>query len=167
MLHPFSGLLSIEIKFALLWCVYTVSSWVGYCSLRVASEHKVTLLTRSRAHPILKPCATAVELHCRIFAHASSVMSLSCFTIDEQWVNSWIDLAMLASCWKASISGLVLSSGQKLTLGLLATITIEVAHFRTCASFPVLLPFLNTSMDSCSVRVLSTACDSASIISIV
>jgi hypothetical protein len=36
---------------------------------------------------------------------------------------------------------MVLSSGQKLTLGLLATITLEVVTSREYAPFPVLLPF--------------------------
>jgi hypothetical protein len=35
----------------------------------------------------------------------------------------------------------VLSSGQKLTLGLLATINLEVVPFLTYAPFPVLLSF--------------------------
>jgi hypothetical protein len=37
--------------------------------------------------------------------------------------------------------GLVLPSGQKLTLGTLVTITIEVVPFRSYAPFPALLPF--------------------------
>jgi hypothetical protein len=61
----------------------------------------------------------------------------------------------------------VLPSGQKLTSGLLAGITLEVVPFRAYAPSLVLLPFLNASCKSCSVRVFSTACDSASITSIV
>jgi hypothetical protein len=52
----------------------------------------------------------------------------------------------------------VLPSGQKLTLGLLVTATLEVVPFRAYAQFPALLPFLN---------VFSTACYSASITSVV
>jgi hypothetical protein len=61
----------------------------------------------------------------------------------------------------------VLPSGQKLTLVLLATITHEVFPFCVHALFPALLPFLNVSWKSCSVRVFSTACNSALTISIV
>jgi hypothetical protein len=61
----------------------------------------------------------------------------------------------------------MLPSGQKLTLGLLATITLEVLTSRAYAEYPVLLPFLNASWKSCSVRVYGTACDSASITSLV
>jgi hypothetical protein len=61
----------------------------------------------------------------------------------------------------------VLPSGQKVTLGLLATIVLELVHFRAYASFLALLPFLNTSWKSCSVRVFTTSCDYASITSIV
>jgi hypothetical protein len=42
---------------------------------------------------------------------------------------------------------LVLPSGQKLTLGLLATITLEVVLFCTYASFPVLLPFFKCILE--------------------
>jgi hypothetical protein len=63
--------------------------------------------------------------------------------------------------------GLVLPSGQKLTLGLLATNTLNVVPFSTYALFPALLPILNASWWTCSVRVFSTACNSASITSIV
>jgi hypothetical protein len=45
------------------------------------------------------------------------------------------------------ISGLVLPSGQKTTLGLLATITFEVVPFRAYAPFPALLPFLKCILD--------------------
>jgi hypothetical protein len=58
-------------------------------------------------------------------------------------------------------SGLVLPSGQQLTSGLLATITLEVVPFHAYA----LLLFLIASRKSCSVRVFSTACDSVSITS--
>jgi hypothetical protein len=61
----------------------------------------------------------------------------------------------------------VLPSDQKLNLGLLAIVTFEVVAFRAYSPFPSLLPFLNTSWKSCSVGVLSTACDSATNISIV
>jgi hypothetical protein len=61
---------------------------------------------------------------------------------------------------------LVLPSYQKLTLGLLTTITLEVVSFREYAKFPALLPFLNASWKPCPVRVFSTACDSASITSV-
>jgi hypothetical protein len=47
--------------------------------------------------------------------------------------------------------GLVLPSGQKLTLGLLAIISLEVVPFCAYTPFPVLLPFLNVSWKSCSV----------------
>jgi hypothetical protein len=49
----------------------------------------------------------------------------------------------------------------------MATIAFKVGPFRMYAPFPTLLPFLNTSWKSCSVRVFSTACDSASISSVV
>jgi hypothetical protein len=60
----------------------------------------------------------------------------------------------------------LLPSGQKLTFGLLATITLEVVTFHAYAPFPVLLPCLNATWKSCSVRVFSTACDFASITSV-
>jgi hypothetical protein len=61
-----------------------------------------------------------------------------------------------------------MASGQKLTLGLLATLTLEAVPFHAYVLFPALLPFfLNASYKSCSVRVFSTACDSASITSFV
>jgi hypothetical protein len=41
----------------------------------------------------------------------------------------------------------VLPSGQKLTLGLLAIITLEVVPFCTYAPLPVLLPFLKLMLD--------------------
>jgi hypothetical protein len=46
-------------------------------------------------------------------------------------------------------------SGQKLTLGLLATITLDVVPFQVYAPFSALLPFffLNASWKSRSVRV--------------
>jgi hypothetical protein len=52
-------------------------------------------------------------------------------------------------------------SGQKLSLGLLTTITLQVVHFHVYAPFPE-LPFVSASWKSCSV-VFSTARDSASI----
>jgi hypothetical protein len=61
----------------------------------------------------------------------------------------------------------VLPSGQKLTLGLLATITFEVVPFHAYAPFPVLLPFLNVSWKLCSVKVFTIACNSSSVISVV
>jgi hypothetical protein len=61
----------------------------------------------------------------------------------------------------------VLLSGQKLTLGLLAIITLEVVHFFVHTPSSSLLHFLNASLNSCSLRVFSTACFSASIPSIV
>jgi hypothetical protein len=42
---------------------------------------------------------------------------------------------------------LVLLSGQKLTLSLLATITLKVVSFRAYAPFPALLPFLKCILD--------------------
>jgi hypothetical protein len=48
---------------------------------------------------------------------------------------------------------LALSSGQKLILGQLATITPKVVPFHTYAPFPSLLSFLNASWKSYSVRV--------------
>jgi hypothetical protein len=41
----------------------------------------------------------------------------------------------------------VLSSGQKLTLVLLATITLEVVPFRACAPFPAPLPFFKCILE--------------------
>jgi hypothetical protein len=52
-------------------------------------------------------------------------------------------------------------------LSLLATITLQVVPFHVHAPFPALLPFLNASWKLCYVRVFNTACDSASITSIV
>jgi hypothetical protein len=52
-------------------------------------------------------------------------------------------------------------------LGLLATITLKVVLFHVYAPFPALLPFLNASWKSWSVRVFNTACGSASITSAV
>jgi hypothetical protein len=56
---------------------------------------------------------------------------------------------------------LVLQSGQKLTLGRLATITLEGGRFHTYAQFPELLPLLKCILEV----VFSTTCDSASITS--
>jgi hypothetical protein len=47
---------------------------------------------------------------------------------------------------------------KKLTLGLLATITLEVVPFGAYVQFLVLLAFLNAARKSCSVRAFSTAC---------
>jgi hypothetical protein len=47
---------------------------------------------------------------------------------------------------------LVLPSGQELTLGILVTIALGVVPFCAYALFPVLLPFLNVSWKSCTVR---------------
>jgi hypothetical protein len=58
-------------------------------------------------------------------------------------------------------------SGQKLTFDLLATTTLGVVPFHAYALFPALLPFLNASWKSCSVKLFGTACDSASITSVV
>jgi hypothetical protein len=44
-------------------------------------------------------------------------------------------------------------SGQKLILGLIAAITLEVVSFRMYAPFPAFSHFLNASEKSCSVRV--------------
>jgi hypothetical protein len=46
-----------------------------------------------------------------------------------------------------SFPRLVLPSGQKLTLGLLATITLEVDPFLVYAQFPALLPFLKCILE--------------------
>jgi hypothetical protein len=43
--------------------------------------------------------------------------------------------------------GLVLPSGRKLTLGLLATITLEVVPFRAYAPFPALLSFFKCNLE--------------------
>jgi hypothetical protein len=58
-------------------------------------------------------------------------------------------------------------SCQKLSLGLLATITLEVVPFHPYAPFHVLLLFLNAYWKLSSVRVFSIACDSAWITSVV
>jgi hypothetical protein len=50
---------------------------------------------------------------------------------------------------------------------LLATITLEAVPFHVYALFSALLPLFNASWKSCSVRVFSTTCNSASITSIV
>jgi hypothetical protein len=44
--------------------------------------------------------------------------------------------------------GLVLPSGQNLTLELLATITLKVVHFRPYALFPALLPFFKCILEA-------------------
>jgi hypothetical protein len=54
------------------------------------------------------------------------------------------------------------SSGQKLILGLLATITLKVVPFHAYSPFPALLPFFKCILESWSVRVFGTACNSAS-----
>jgi hypothetical protein len=59
------------------------------------------------------------------------------------------------------------TSGQKLTLGLDATIAFEAVTFGANAPFPALLQFLNASWKLCSVRVLSTAFESATVTSTV
>jgi hypothetical protein len=46
-----------------------------------------------------------------------------------------------------SIISVVLPSGQKLTLGLLSTITLEAVPFCTCSPFPALLPFLKCTLE--------------------
>jgi hypothetical protein len=51
----------------------------------------------------------------------------------------------------------VLQSGQKLTLGLLATITLEVAHSNCKNRSQCFCYFSNSFRMSCSVRVISTA----------
>jgi hypothetical protein len=43
----------------------------------------------------------------------------------------------------------MLLSGQKLTLGLMATINLETVPFHTYAPFPALPPFLNSSWELC------------------
>jgi hypothetical protein len=58
-------------------------------------------------------------------------------------------------------------SGQKVTLDLLAAIILKVVHFHMYTLFPVVLQFLNASWKSCSMRVFSSACNSASITSFV
>jgi hypothetical protein len=50
------------------------------------------------------------------------------------------------------ISGTGPAIWSKLTLGLLTTITLNVVPFCSYVLFPVLLPFLNASCKSCSVR---------------
>jgi hypothetical protein len=62
---------------------------------------------------------------------------------------------------------LVLLSSQKLTSSLLATITLEVATLRTYALLQCFCQFLNAFWKVCSVRVFSSACDSASITTVV
>jgi hypothetical protein len=41
----------------------------------------------------------------------------------------------------------MLPSGQKLTLGILATVTLEVVPFREYAPFPALLPFFKCILE--------------------
>jgi hypothetical protein len=65
------------------------------------------------------------------------------------------------------ISLITCPSGQKPTLSLLATVTLEIVTFRVYVPFPELLPFFYASWKSCSVSVFSTAYDSASITSVV
>jgi hypothetical protein len=57
-----------------------------------------------------------------------------------------------------------LQSGQKLVLRLLATIALAVVSFHTDAPIPALLPFLNASWKSCSVRMFSTAYSSVVVV---
>jgi hypothetical protein len=63
--------------------------------------------------------------------------------------------------------GLVLPSGQKITLGILTTITLEVLPTRKYAPFPVLLPLFKCILEVIICVVFSTAWNSASITSIV
>jgi hypothetical protein len=56
---------------------------------------------------------------------------------------------------------------EELSLGPLSTIALELVPFWAYAKFPELLQFLNASWKLCSVRLLSTACDSAWITSVV
>jgi hypothetical protein len=60
---------------------------------------------------------------------------------------------------------MVLSSGQDLTLGLLATITLEIIPFRMYTQFPALQPFFKGILEIV-FREVNTAFDSASISSI-
>jgi hypothetical protein len=55
---------------------------------------------------------------------------------------------------------------NKITLDLLAIITLESVTFRSYGKFPALLPFLNASWKSCSVRTFCSACDSMILIHI-
>jgi hypothetical protein len=48
---------------------------------------------------------------------------------------------------------MLLPSGQKLTLGLLATTTLEVVPFRSHAPFPAFLPFLNAPYEGVQHRL--------------
>jgi hypothetical protein len=59
------------------------------------------------------------------------------------------------------ISGTDAADWSKLTLRLLATITLEVVPFRAYAPFPALCHFLNAFWNPCCMRVFSTACDSS------
>jgi hypothetical protein len=49
----------------------------------------------------------------------------------------------------------------------MATITLEVVHFRAHLPFPALLPFLKCILEVVFCFMLSTVCDSASITSVV
>lgn len=52
-----------------------------------------------------------------------------------------IENVVLYNKRSSKISGLLLPSVQKIVLGLLATIALEVVPFRAYAPFPALLPF--------------------------
>jgi hypothetical protein len=57
---------------------------------------------------------------------------------------------------------MVLPSGNKLTVGLLVITTFAVVPFRAYEPFTWLLPSLNASWKSYSVRAFCTTCDPAS-----
>jgi hypothetical protein len=61
----------------------------------------------------------------------------------------------------------VLPSGQKLTLGLLVTITLKAAPFHKYVPFSALLPFFKCILEVVFCGVFSIACDSALVTSTV
>jgi hypothetical protein len=65
----------------------------------------------------------------------------------EEAVHSLETQVILYYTEPSIITGLVLSCGLKLTLGLLATITLKVVPFLEYALFPELLPFLKCILE--------------------
>jgi hypothetical protein len=73
---------------------------------------------------------------------------------DVKWYWNWFEKL------KEFDTGTVLPSGQKLTLGLLATITLEIVPFCAYALIPVLLPFFKCILEV-MFCVFTITCSSA------
>jgi hypothetical protein len=68
---------------------------------------------------------------------------------EESWHQFFLRLSKPQAYTNGNplFSGLVLPSGQKLTLGLLTTVTLEVVPFRVYAPFPALLTFFKRILE--------------------